>query len=127
LAACFSTPPKNTLAPWIDPRLITSLDHIDGAQMQHIPNANSPDGPLPDVSDSSALDEKAGNLPGSEKVTSFGQTATDALRSTTDYVRQTDLQGMMKDLLQLVKNNPGPALVSAAVLGFLVARTLSRD
>ena len=27
----------------------------------------------------------------------------------------------------LVKNNPGPALLTAAALGFLVARTFSRD
>jgi hypothetical protein len=28
---------------------------------------------------------------------------------------------------KIVKNNPGPALLTAAVLGFLVARTFSRE
>jgi hypothetical protein len=36
-------------------------------------------------------------------------------------------QGTMKYLLELVKNNPGPTLLSAAVLGFLAARILSHD
>jgi hypothetical protein len=33
----------------------------------------------------------------------------------------------MGDVQKLVKNNPGPALLIAAALGFLVARTFSRD
>jgi hypothetical protein len=34
---------------------------------------------------------------------------------------------MMGDLMQLVRNNPGPALLGALALGFLVGRALSRD
>jgi hypothetical protein len=33
---------------------------------------------------------------------------------------------MIDDVMQLVKNNPGPALLGAAALGFLVGRALSR-
>jgi hypothetical protein len=46
---------------------------------------------------------------------------------TAGGVRQVDFKGKMEDVLKLVKSNPGLALVTAAVLGFLVARTLSRD
>ena len=43
------------------------------------------------------------------------------------YVRDNDLKTMVADVQQLVKNNPGPALLGAAALGFLLARTFSRD
>ena len=35
--------------------------------------------------------------------------------------------GMMSDVKRLVKDNPVPALIGAAILGFLLARTLTRD
>jgi hypothetical protein len=34
---------------------------------------------------------------------------------------------MMADVQRVVKNNPGIALLTAAALGFLIARTFSRD
>ena len=37
------------------------------------------------------------------------------------------LRCMLADVQRLVKNNPGVALLSAAALGFLLARTFSRD
>jgi hypothetical protein len=75
----------------------------------------------------SALHERADNLPGGEKVASAAHTAANALGSTAEYVRTNDLKSMMRDLQQVVKNHPGPALLTAAVLGFLLARTFSRD
>ncbi len=51
----------------------------------------------------------------------------DALASGADYVRDHDVREMMGDLLDVVRNHPGPALVGAATLGFLVGRALSRD
>jgi hypothetical protein len=75
----------------------------------------------------SALHEKADSLPGGEKVANAAHTAADALGSTADYLRENDLKGMLQDVQKLVKNNPGPALLTAAALGFLLARTFSRD
>ena len=75
----------------------------------------------------STLHQKADSLPGSESVKGAAHKAADALSSTADYVRENDVKSMMADVQQLVKNNPGPALLTAAVLGFLVARTFSRD
>lgn len=75
----------------------------------------------------SAIHQKADSLPGGESVHSAAHTAADALSSTADYVRENDVKSMLSDLQSLVKKNPGPALLTAAVLGFLVARTLSRD
>jgi len=74
-----------------------------------------------------ALHEKADNLPGGEKVASAAHTAAKGLGSTADYIRTSNLKGMMEDLQQVVKNNPGASLLTAAALGFLVARAFSRN
>jgi len=75
----------------------------------------------------STLHEKAEMLPGGEKVSRAAHTAADALTKSADYVREHDIKDMVADVTALVKRNPGPALLTAAVLGFLVARTFSRD
>jgi ElaB/YqjD/DUF883 family membrane-anchored ribosome-binding protein len=74
----------------------------------------------------SALREKADTLPG-EKVANAAHATADAVGVAADYVRENDLKAMMADVQKLVKNNPGPALLTAAALGFLIARTFSRD
>src|SRR5437763_15998859 len=75
----------------------------------------------------STLHEKAESLPGGQKVTELAHTAADKLTSTADYVRRHEVNSMMADLETLVKNNPGPSLLGAVVIGFLVGRTFSRD
>lgn len=75
----------------------------------------------------SALHQKADNMPGGESVKGAAHTAADALNSTADYVREHDVKSMLADVQKIVKNNPGPALLTAAVLGFLVARSFSRE
>jgi ElaB/YqjD/DUF883 family membrane-anchored ribosome-binding protein len=74
-----------------------------------------------------SLHNQADGLPGGEKVTSLAHSAADTLSSTADYVRDHDVSGMMADVERLVKNNPGPSLLAAAAIGFLVGRTLSHD
>lgn len=75
----------------------------------------------------SALREKADTLPGGEKVARAAHATADAVGVAADYVRENDLKAMIADVQRLVKNNPGPALLTAAALGFLIARTFSRD
>ena len=70
----------------------------------------------------SALHEKAESLPGGEKVASIAHATAENLSSTADYVREHDVKQMIGDIETLVKNNPGPSLLIAAVFGFLVAR-----
>ena len=67
------------------------------------------------------------NPPGGESVKGAAHAAADALSSTAEYVRENDSKSMLADARKLVKNNPVPALLTAAALGFLVARTFSRD
>jgi hypothetical protein len=74
-----------------------------------------------------SLRERADTLPGGEKVARAAHATANAVGVAADYVRENDVKTMMADVQTLVKNNPGPALLTAAVLGFLIARTLSRD
>ena len=75
----------------------------------------------------SALREKADTLPGGDRVASAAHATADAVGVAADYVRENDVKAMMTDVQKLVKNNPGVALLTAAALGFLIARTFSRD
>jgi ElaB/YqjD/DUF883 family membrane-anchored ribosome-binding protein len=59
-----------------------------------------------------------------DKIQATAHSTADKLQATADYVRQTDLKGMVDDLTGVVKRYPGQSLAAAAVLGFLVARGL---
>ena len=54
-------------------------------------------------------------------------TAAESLDHTAKYIREHDVASMVADVKRLVKDNPVPALIGAAILGFVLARTLSRD
>jgi hypothetical protein len=75
----------------------------------------------------STLRSKAESLPGGDKVASAAQTTADAMERAADYVRDQDLEGMLSDAQQIVKKYPGVVLLAAATLGFLIARSISRD
>ena len=74
-----------------------------------------------------ALHQNAASLPGGEKVTELAHATAEKLTSTADYVREHDANRMMADVETLVKNNPGPSLLAAAVIGFLVGRAFSSN
>ena len=73
----------------------------------------------------SVLHDKAETLPGGEKVSSLAHATADKFSATADYVREHDVNRMMADVETMVKNNPGPSLLAAAAIGFLVARAFS--
>jgi len=75
----------------------------------------------------SSLHARADSLPGGDKVASAAHTAAEAMEKTAEYVRDQDVQGMLSDAQEVVKRNPGVALLTAAALGFLLARAFSRD
>ena len=74
-----------------------------------------------------ALHERAGNEPGAGMVSGITNGVANNLSSTADYVRGHDMKKMMADVETIVKSNPGPALLAAAVIGFLAARAFSRN
>jgi len=63
---------------------------------------------------------------GGERVASTAHRAGDALASGAEYVRDHDVRDMVDDLAQVVRNNPGPALLCAAALGFVLGRSVYR-
>jgi ElaB/YqjD/DUF883 family membrane-anchored ribosome-binding protein len=74
-----------------------------------------------------SLRDKTGSMPGGDKVAGAANTAADAMESVADYVRDQDLRSMLSDAQQIVRQHPGATLLTAAAIGFLLARSLSRD
>ena len=75
----------------------------------------------------SSLRERTGSMPGGEKVAGAANTAADAMESVADYVRDQDLRGMLSDAQKIVRQHPGATLITAAAIGFLLARSISRS
>jgi ElaB/YqjD/DUF883 family membrane-anchored ribosome-binding protein len=75
----------------------------------------------------STVHENAASLPGGEKVAELAHSTADKLTTTAEYVRDHDVNRMMADVERLVKNSPGPALLIAGVIGFLVGRAFSSN
>ena len=71
--------------------------------------------------------DRADEVPGGPRVEQFAHAAADRLSSTADYLRHNDAARMKSDVETIVKNNPGPALLVAAMFGFLLGRALARD
>ena len=63
---------------------------------------------------------------GVDRMASAGHGAGDALSSSARYVREHDMRNMMDDVMEVVRNNPGVALLGAAALGFLIGRAITR-
>jgi ElaB/YqjD/DUF883 family membrane-anchored ribosome-binding protein len=96
-------------------RVVDTIDENRGAAASGLESA------------ASALRDRADALPGGERIASAAHATADAVGSAADYVRENDVKSMMTDVHKLVKNNPGVALLTAAAVGFLIARTFSRD
>ena len=73
------------------------------------------------------VEDAVGELPGGQRVKELATVAADRLSTTADYMRTHDARRMMADVETVVKNNPGPALLVAAVCGFMLGRALTRD
>ena len=62
-----------------------------------------------------------------ERVASAAHSAADTVSYGAEYLRDNDVQTMLNDLMEVIRRNPGPSLIGAAALGFLLGRALSRD
>ena len=80
------------------------------------------------VGAAAGLDTVASNLhEQGDRMASAAHSAADAVTHGAEYLRANDVETMMGDLVDVVRRNPGPALLGAAALGFLLGRALSRD
>lgn len=80
--------------------------------------------PLTDAA--STLHEKADRLPGGEKVARAAHSTADVMQNAAAYLEELNWREMLADLRQIAKRHPGATLLTAAALGFLLARSLSR-
>jgi ElaB/YqjD/DUF883 family membrane-anchored ribosome-binding protein len=86
-------------------------------------------GPAADALQSAAstIHEKAEDLPGGETVRSVAHSAAEKLESTAGYIREHNMGAMVSDVEGIVKRNPGPSLLVAAAIGFLIGRAFRED
>jgi ElaB/YqjD/DUF883 family membrane-anchored ribosome-binding protein len=73
------------------------------------------------------LHEKAEGLPGGETVKGVAHSAAEKLESTAGYIREHDVRAMLSDVEDIVKRNPGPSLLIAVAVGFLIGRAFRED
>jgi ElaB/YqjD/DUF883 family membrane-anchored ribosome-binding protein len=71
----------------------------------------------------SAIDDRAHE--GANRLSRAAHRTANALSSGADYIRDTSVRDMMDDAMEVVKNNPGAALLGAVAIGFLVGRAFS--
>lgn len=90
---------------------------------------NTPMDPVARGIDSAAdtLHATADRLPGGERVAGAAHSAAEGMERAADYLRDQDLSDIVDDVRQAVTRHPGAALLAAAALGFVIARSLSRD
>jgi ElaB/YqjD/DUF883 family membrane-anchored ribosome-binding protein len=51
----------------------------------------------------------------------------DKLESTAGYIREHDVKAMFSDVEDVVRRNPGPSLLIAASIGFLIGRAFREE
>jgi ElaB/YqjD/DUF883 family membrane-anchored ribosome-binding protein len=86
-------------------------------------------GPAAEVMESAAstIHEKAEDLPGGATVKRAAHSAAEKLESTAGYIREHDVKSMLSDMEEIVKRNPGPSLLIAVTIGFLIGRAFRED
>jgi len=74
----------------------------------------------------SSFREKAQQYLGGNRSRELADAAADRVNEAADYLRNTDTQRMKSDVENLVKSNPGPAMMVAAMVGFVIGHALIR-
>ncbi|MBV9300637.1 MAG: YtxH domain-containing protein [Acidobacteriaceae bacterium] len=107
----------------------TAKQKVSDAGRQASDKIDEKRGPAADALESAAstLHEKAEDLPGGETVKSVAHSAAEKLESTAGYIREHDVRAMLSDVEEIVKRNPGPSLLVAVAIGFLIGRAFRED
>ena len=61
-----------------------------------------------------------------DAVSKQARTTANAMDSAAHYIRSRDLRSMTSDLTDAVRRNPGPSLIAAVAIGFLLGAGLRR-
>jgi hypothetical protein len=72
------------------------------------------------------LREKAGTMPGGERVASAAYKAAELMETASEYLAERDARDILADMQQMLRKHPGATLLTAATIGFLLARSFSR-
>jgi hypothetical protein len=70
---------------------------------------------------------RSGAQTGTQGVTNLANRAADSMEQTAQYMREHDVRGMVGEMEKMVRRNPGPSLIAAAAVGFLLGTALRRD
>ncbi|HUS07517.1 MAG TPA: hypothetical protein VMZ52_14515 [Bryobacteraceae bacterium] len=76
---------------------------------------------------STASSLRSGAEIGSQSINNFASRAAGSIEQTAQYMREHNVRGMVSDVQEMVKRNPGPSLIAAAAFGFLLGAALRRD
>ncbi len=69
----------------------------------------------------------ADRLPGGGAPRAALHQGAERLKDAAGYVRERSFSDMLRDGQEWVKDNPGPSLLAAGILGFAIGRTLRHD
>jgi hypothetical protein len=61
-----------------------------------------------------------------DAVAQQARSTADAMETAADYIRARDLRSMTTDLTELVRRSPGPSLIAAIAIGFLLGAAIRR-
>jgi ElaB/YqjD/DUF883 family membrane-anchored ribosome-binding protein len=76
---------------------------------------------------STAASIRTGAQSSTQGITDVANKTADTMEQTAQYLREHDVRGMLGDMKQVVRRNPGPSLIAAAAVGFLLGSALRRD
>jgi ElaB/YqjD/DUF883 family membrane-anchored ribosome-binding protein len=107
----------------------TAKQKVSEAGIQARDKIDEKRGPTADALENAAstLHDKAEDLPGGATVKSVAHSAAEKLESTAGYIREHDIRGMLSDVEDIVKRNPGPSLLIAAAMGFFIGRAFREE
>jgi ElaB/YqjD/DUF883 family membrane-anchored ribosome-binding protein len=112
-----------------NPNLRDTLDEVTGAAEATTGLGRTARAKVEKVRASAArgLDSAADAVHASgDRVASAAHRTGDALASGATYLRGNDTGDMVDDFMDLLRDHPGPALVCAAAVGFLLGRAVYR-
>ena len=75
----------------------------------------------------SGLERTASSLhTGTDQISDFGHSTAERIQATADHVRDIEFEGLLLEVRNLLRRYPSQLLLGAALLGFIVGRSIGR-